>query len=111
MTTLSKILCVLIVLLLCFSFRYSLHEDGNQQSSHDFVSTAKATTEYGDVIKKMIGGRKLMIANGKEEEEETTMKRGNRETERKASKSVEEDGLVAYTADYWRAKHHPPKNN
>lgn len=44
-------------------------------------------------------------------EEETTMKRGNRETERKASKSVEEDGLVAYTADYWRAKHHPPKNN
>ncbi|XP_020879821.1 root meristem growth factor 3 isoform X2 [Arabidopsis lyrata subsp. lyrata] len=137
MTTLSKILCVLIVLLLCFSFRYSLH-DGNQQSSHDFVSTAKATTEYGDVIKKMIGGRKLMIASedeveetrmergnreiernsskgveedGKEEEEETTMKRGNRETERKASKSVEEDGLVAYTADYWRAKHHPPKNN
>ncbi|XP_019102041.1 PREDICTED: root meristem growth factor 3 isoform X2 [Camelina sativa] len=110
MTTLSKILCVLIILLLCFSFRYSLH-DGNQQSSGDFVSTAKAT-EYGDVMKKIIGGRKLMMmTNGEEEEEETTLKRGAGETERNSSKSVEEDGLVAYTADYWRAKHHPPKNN
>ncbi|XP_023639126.1 root meristem growth factor 3 isoform X3 [Capsella rubella] len=97
MTTLSKILCVLIILLLFFSFRYSLH-DGNQQSSGDFVSTAK----------KMIGGRKLMMTSG---EEETTLKRGNGKTERNSSKSVEEDGLVAYTADYWRAKHHPPKNN
>ncbi|XP_010425189.1 PREDICTED: root meristem growth factor 3-like isoform X1 [Camelina sativa] len=110
MTTLSKILCVLIILLLCFSFRYSLHEDGNQQSSGDFVSTAKAT-EYGDVMKKIIGGRKLMMMTNGEEEEETTLKRGAGETERNSSKSVEEDGLVAYTADYWRAKHHPPKNN
>ncbi|XP_019085752.1 PREDICTED: root meristem growth factor 3-like isoform X2 [Camelina sativa] len=109
MTTLSKILCVLIILLLCFSFRYSLH-DGNQQSSGDFVSTAKAT-EYGDVMKKIIGGRKLMMMTNGEEEEETTLKRGAGETERNSSKSVEEDGLVAYTADYWRAKHHPPKNN
>lgn len=52
-----------------------------------------------------------MMTSGEEEEAETTMKRGNRETERNSSKSVEEDGLVAYTADYWRAKHHPPKNN
>ncbi|KAG7635803.1 Root meristem growth factor 3 [Arabidopsis thaliana] len=110
MTTLSKILCVLIILLLCFSFRYSLHEDGNQQSSRDFVSTAKAI-KYGDVMKKMIRGRKLMMASGEKEEAETKMKRGNRETERNSSKSVEENGLVAYTADYWRAKHHPPKNN
>ncbi|XP_010502417.1 PREDICTED: root meristem growth factor 3-like isoform X1 [Camelina sativa] len=110
MTTLSKILCVLIILLLCFSFRDSLHEDGNQQSSGDFVSTAKAT-EYGDVMKKIIGGRKLMMMTNGEEEEETTLKRGAGETERNSSKSVEEDGLVAYTADYWRAKHHPPKNN
>jgi len=52
-----------------------------------------------------------MMASGEKEEAETKMKRGNRETERNSSKSVEEDGLVAYTADYWRAKHHPPKNN
>lgn len=52
-----------------------------------------------------------MMTSGEGQEEETTMKKGNRETVRNSSKSVEEDGLVAYTADYWRAKHHPPKNN
>ncbi|KAL1203691.1 Protein GOLVEN 7 [Cardamine amara subsp. amara] len=109
MPILSTILCVLIILLLCFSFRYSLHENGNQQPSGDFVSNAKAL-ELSDVMEKMIRGRKLLMTSG-DEVEETTMKRGNRETERKSSKSVEEDGLVAYTADYWRAKHHPPKNN
>lgn len=63
--------------------------------------------EHGDVMKNMIRGRKLMASG----EEEKTMKRGKKETEKKSSKSVDEDGLVAYTADYWRAKHHPPKNN
>lgn len=46
-----------------------------------------------------------------EKEEEMTTKRGNREIERRSRKSVDEDGLVAYTADYWKAKHHAPKNN
>ncbi|CAN8266567.1 unnamed protein product [Cochlearia groenlandica] len=107
MTTLSKILCVLIILSLCFSFQYSLQEGGNQYSSREFVSTPKGI-QYGDV---MIRGRKLMMTSGEVKEETTIMKRGKRETERKSNKSVEEDGLVAYTADYWRAKHHPPKNN
>ncbi|KAF8097172.1 hypothetical protein N665_0293s0022 [Sinapis alba] len=103
MTTFSKILCVLIILFLCISFRYSLHEDGNQESSRDVVSTRKVI-ENGDVI---VGGRKLMMTSG-EADKETTMKR-----EGKSGKSVDEDGLVAFTADYWRAKpkHHPPRNN
>ncbi|CAN6857130.1 protein GOLVEN 7-like [Brassica napus] len=102
MTTLSKIICVLIILFLCISFRYSLH-DGNQESSRDVVSVRKVT-ENGDVV---IRGRKLMMTNG-EAEKETTMNR-----KRKSGKSVDEDGLVAFTADYWRAKpkHHPPRNN
>ncbi|KAL0692689.1 hypothetical protein Bca4012_059869 [Brassica carinata] len=103
MTTLSKILCVLIILFICISFRYSLHEDGNQESSRGVVSTRKVI-ENGDV---MIRGRKLMMTSG-EADKETTMKR-----KRKSGKSVDEDGLVAFTADYWRAKpkHHPPRNN
>ncbi|ESQ32946.1 hypothetical protein EUTSA_v10005171mg [Eutrema salsugineum] len=104
MATLSKIQCLLIICFLCFFFRYSLH-DGNQESGRDFASTSKVI-EHGDMI---IRGRKLMMTSG--EGEETTMKSGKRETERKSSKGVDEDGLVAYTADYWRAKHHPPKNN
>ncbi|CAH2045542.1 unnamed protein product [Thlaspi arvense] len=106
MTTLSKILRVLIILFFCFSFRYSLHEDGNQESSRDYFSTAKMIG-HGDV---MIRERKLMTTSG-ETDAKTTMKKGNRETEKKSSKSVDEDELVAYTADYWRATHHPPKNN
>ncbi|KAF8084199.1 hypothetical protein N665_0729s0012 [Sinapis alba] len=103
MTTFSKILCVLVILFLCISFRYSLHDDGNQESSRDVVSTRKVI-ENGDVI---VRGRKLMMASG-EADKETTMKR-----EGNSGKSVDEDGLVAFTADYWRAKpkHHPPRNN
>ncbi|CAN7044505.1 hypothetical protein IGI04_007989 [Brassica rapa subsp. trilocularis] len=103
MTTLSKILCVLIILFLCISFRYSLNEDGDQESSRDVVSVRKVA-ENGDVV---IRGRKLMMTNG-EADKEITVKR-----KRKSGKSVDEDGLVAFTADYWRAKpkHHPPRNN
>ncbi|CDY49702.1 BnaA02g27410D, partial [Brassica napus] len=104
MTTLSKILCALIILFLCISFRYSLHEDGNQESSRDVVSVRKGI-ENVDVV---IRGRKLMMTNGEADKETTTMKR-----KRKSGKSVDDDGLVAFTADYWRAKpkHHPPRNN
>ncbi|CAH8381082.1 unnamed protein product [Eruca vesicaria subsp. sativa] len=110
MTTLSKIICVLIILFLCMSFRYSLHvEDVNQELSHDVVSTRKVIGNDDVGIR----GRKLMMTSSGEADKETTMKKGKRETERKPSKSVEEDGLIPFTADYWRAKpkHHPPRNN
>ncbi|KAL0792772.1 hypothetical protein Bca101_064149 [Brassica carinata] len=68
------------------------------------VVSFQLVIENGDV---MIRGRKLMMTSG-EADKETTMKR-----KRKSGKSVDEDGLVAFTADYWRAKpkHHPPRNN
>ncbi|WZY78727.1 hypothetical protein YC2023_025111 [Brassica napus] len=83
---------------------WSSIEDGNQESSRDVVSVRKGI-ENVDVV---IRGRKLMMTNGEADKETTTMKR-----KRKSGKSVDDDGLVAFTADYWRAKpkHHPPRNN
>lgn len=34
-----------------------------------------------------------------------------KKTTNKETSVEEEDDLVAYTADYWKPRHHPPKNN
>lgn len=61
-----------------------------------------------DAMKKVqVRGR-----SGKEFSKETTKMVMNSKKPTKKELSVEaEDDLVAYTADYWKPRHHPPKNN
>ncbi|XP_010458815.1 PREDICTED: root meristem growth factor 2-like isoform X2 [Camelina sativa] len=105
----SSFLCLLILLLFCLSFGYSLHGHKDEVSRVDDVSNAKVTKHLdddGDAMKKVqIGG-----GNGEEFSKETTKMMMKKPT--KKEKTVEEeDDLVAYTADYWKPRHHPPKNN
>ena len=50
--------------------------------------------------------------SGEEFSKETTkMKMNPKKPIEKETGVEEEDDLVAYTADYWKPRHHPPKNN
>ncbi|XP_010528007.1 PREDICTED: root meristem growth factor 3 [Tarenaya hassleriana] len=118
----SKILCLVMIMHLFFtshlSFGHALvHGDGIEGSSIDAVSTRKGI----DDDTAMVRGRKLMNGDHNGVESENVEEFGKKMTKMmpkntpiaktKARESVDEDGLVAYTADYWRARHHPPKNN
>ncbi|CAA7039304.1 unnamed protein product [Microthlaspi erraticum] len=82
--------------------------DKNEKSSVDVVSNAKVMKHDGDAMQKVqVRGR-----SGEEFSKETTKMVMNSKKPTKKESSVEdEDDLVAYTADYWKPRHHPPKNN
>lgn len=66
----------------------------------------KHLADDGYAIKKVqIRGRR-----GEEFSKEMT-KMMMKKTTKKETSVEEEDDLVAYTADYWKPRHHPPKNN
>ncbi|KAJ4866894.1 Root meristem growth factor 2 [Raphanus sativus] len=103
----SSFLYLLILLLFCLSCGYSLHGDKNEKPSVDVVSYAKHVGD-GDALKKM----QLQGRSGEEFSKETTkMKMNPKKPIEKETGVEEEDDLVAYTADYWKPRHHPPKNN
>ncbi|CAH2037897.1 unnamed protein product [Thlaspi arvense] len=106
MTITSSFLCLLILLLFCLSCGYSIHGDKNEKSSVDVVSNAKVDDDVA-MKKQHVRGR-----SGEEFSKETTkmMMNPKKPTEKETS-GEEEDDLVAYTADYWKPRHHPPKNN
>ncbi|EOA36406.1 hypothetical protein CARUB_v10010856mg [Capsella rubella] len=105
----SRFFCLLILLLFCLSFGYSLHGNKDEVSRVDDVSNAKVMKHLdddGDATKKVqIRGR-----SGDEFRKETTRMTMKKPT-KKETTVEEEDDLVAYTADYWKPRHHPPKNN
>ncbi|AEE29048.1 unnamed protein product [Arabidopsis thaliana] len=104
----SSFLCLLILLLFCLSFGYSLHGDKDEVLSVDVGSNAKVMKHLDgdDAMKKaQVRGR-----SGQEFSKETT-KMMMKKTTKKETNVEEEDDLVAYTADYWKPRHHPPKNN
>ncbi|ESQ50704.1 hypothetical protein EUTSA_v10023099mg [Eutrema salsugineum] len=43
--------------------------------------------------------------------ETNKMKTNSKKLTKKETSVEEEDDLVAYTTDYWKPRHHPPKNN
>ncbi|KAH0921408.1 hypothetical protein HID58_021426 [Brassica napus] len=81
--------------------------DKNEKSSVNFVSNAKHVDGY-DAMKKA----QVQRRSGEEFSKETTkMKMNPKKPIEKETGVEEEDDLVAYTADYWKPRHHPPKNN
>ncbi|CAN7040752.1 unnamed protein product [Brassica oleracea var. botrytis] len=107
MTITSSFLCLLILLLFCLSCGYSLHGDKNEKSSVNVVSNAKHVDGYDAMKKAQVQG-----GSGEEFSKETTkMKINPKKPIEKETGVEEEDDLVAYTADYWKPRHHPPKNN
>ncbi|CAH8391581.1 unnamed protein product [Eruca vesicaria subsp. sativa] len=107
MTITSSFLCLLILLLFCLSCGYSPHGDKNEKPSVDVVSNAKHVGGNDAMKKVQVQGR-----SGEEFSKETTMMKMNSKRPTEKETSVEdEDDLVAYTADYWKPRHHPPKNN
>ncbi|CAN8312152.1 unnamed protein product [Cochlearia groenlandica] len=106
MTITSSFMCLLILLLVCLSFGYTLHGDQNEESSVNVVSNAK-------VMKHVNAIKKLQVRDIREEDfskETTNMMLNSKKPTNKDITSNDED-LVAYTADYWKPRHHPPKNN
>ncbi|CAL9214879.1 unnamed protein product [Arabidopsis halleri] len=107
----SSFLCLLILLLFCLSFGYSLHGDKDEVSSVEVGSNAKVMKHLDDdddddAMKKA----QLRGKSGEEFSKEKT-KMMMKKTTNKETSVKEEDDLVAYTADYWKPRHHPPKNN
>ncbi|KAL1202364.1 Protein GOLVEN 5 [Cardamine amara subsp. amara] len=105
MSITSSFMFLLILLLFCLSFGYSLHGD-KEVSTVDVVSNAKVMKHVDDVMKKLQVRRR----SGEEFSKKTT-KMTMKKTTKKETSVEEEDDLVAYTADYWKPRHHPPKNN
>ncbi|ANM60240.1 root meristem growth factor-like protein [Arabidopsis thaliana] len=82
--------------------------DKDEVLSVDVGSNAKVMKHLDgdDAMKKaQVRGR-----SGQEFSKETT-KMMMKKTTKKETNVEEEDDLVAYTADYWKPRHHPPKNN
>ncbi|KAL0723378.1 hypothetical protein Bca4012_037977 [Brassica carinata] len=85
----------------------SMAGDKNEKPSVDVVSNAKHVDD-GDALKKV----QIQGGSGEEFSKETTkMKINSKKPMEKETGVEEEDDLVAYTADYWKPRHHPPKNN
>ncbi|VVA91223.1 unnamed protein product [Arabis nemorensis] len=68
--------------------------------------------KHVQVIKHVDAMKKLKVqGKGREEISKETTKMKVKKQTKKETSVVENDDLVAYTADYWQPRHHPPKNN
>lgn len=70
------------------------------------VDDKQVMKHVDDAMKKL----QVRSRSGEEFSKETT-KMKMKKTTKKETSVEEEDDLVAYTADYWKPRHHPPKNN
>ncbi|XP_006417107.2 root meristem growth factor 2 [Eutrema salsugineum] len=104
----SSFLCMLVLLLFCLSCGYSLH--GNEKSSVDVISNTKVMKHVDDDV----ATKKVQVRGRSKEEfskERNKMKTNSKKPTNKETSVEDEDDFVAYTADYWKPRHHPPKNN
>ncbi|KDP31415.1 hypothetical protein JCGZ_11791 [Jatropha curcas] len=127
-----KFICLALVLLLTSACLFTAHAHGVVED--DAVSSTEKEEEVF-VTGSGIGGRKLMVDNKRVDTEginagvgvtgnpnwtaneelhakETGNKRKWQKKPTHLPKTVkQEDGFVAFSADYHAPRHHPPKNN
>ncbi|ESQ35460.1 hypothetical protein EUTSA_v10010000mg [Eutrema salsugineum] len=61
-----------------------------------------------------VATKKVQVRGRSKEEfskERNKMKTNSKKPTNKETSVEDEDDFVAYTADYWKPRHHPPKNN